>query len=332
MAIELLLFLTLACCRTPELARSAFDPEPQGGAPSRRVATAPEVDRIRDLLHETDRRILARATAAVENPTEELRASALAEAIAAFTPDFEAPDFGVKTAAELIERFDGFLETHREVTFGAEVERAERVGDCFVVDVRRTIDAVQCCDGSAIREQTCETVVLKPIAAKLGGSTLKIAAIYEHDAAKAALIDRSRRIYDATAELHFSLKLPEPFVAVPRAPPGAALDKLLLLDPADDAVLELMLYDPTIDQSLGELLYSDISMPSSEFLQTPMPFEKAPPAFVQAMYAEVEFPADPSPTATDASAAPLRLNHQRAIYLTPGRPYHAALVEANPRW
>jgi hypothetical protein len=158
---------------------------------------------------------------------------------------------------------------------------------------------------------------------------------------------------------------------VPRSPPGAALDDLLLLDPADGATLGLMLFDPTMGQELTEQAYGDLAGPSTTFLVEPIRFDHAPPAFKSALQAEIEVaPRDEKTGKEPLSARRQRTMRERVVYLSPdqrmifvawlrapaetfdavkgkvdelvrsirlsdikaGRPYHQALLDANPRW
>lgn len=310
--MEALLLLALAWTvrLEPDLSSACFDPEPQQAAPTRREATPDETAAVSAVLTRQDQRVLARQS--------EL-------ALGDYAADFRARDFGVTSAREFLARLDSFVAAHRDVALASALLRVERVGDCLVADVRRSIDGIRRCDETPVHEEAHETVVLRQ-----HGEKLEIAAFYEREESLEPRVDRKRRIYDAASDLLFTLKLPEPFVPVPRLAPGAGLDRLLLLDPADDAELELMMYDPTIDQPLDEMLWNDITRPGSTFLEEPTRFEKTPPAFVRSFCAEIEYaeevaaetsapPAAPA-TATDPPPAPAPAPtnwRERAIYLTP---------------
>ncbi len=328
----------------PEWITSAFDDEPPtSGVVTRQVADPVDVARVEELVRRHDAAILGRD-----------RASAAAD----FADGFESSDFHCRNAQELLDRFDAFVVANRDLQFESKVLQTERVGGFLVADVQRTVKATCNESGASVEETACETLVIDA-----RGERLRIRGLFENESSKSARLDRVRRRYDGGDALLYSVALPEPFVPVPRTPPGAALDDLLLLDPAHDAQLGLMLFDPTLDQSLGDLLFSDLAGPTAKFLIEPARFERAPPAFSQAQVAEVEY----APGADAPDAPTFR---ERAIYLSPdgrmifaawvrapvahfeavkgkvdqlarslrladvrpGRPYSTALLDANPRW
>lgn len=340
--------LLIACCAAfagPEWTATLFDDGPPAVAvAARQVVDGAERTRISELLARQDAAIVARDTAT---------------AAAGFAARFEARDYRCKSAAELLARFDAFVQANDGVAFSSKLLEAERVGGYLVADVQRTVTATCRESGEPFEESSCETIVFDA-----RGSDLLICGLFENESGKAARIDRARRRYDAGAELLYGVALPEPFVPVPRAPPGAALDDLLLIDPAHDTQLGLMLFEPTLDQELDEQLFSDLASPTAKFLLEPTRFERAPPAIGKALVAEVEYaPGKDEP----ADALPYR---ERAIYLSPdgrmifaawlrapaaqfeamkgkvdqlarslrladvrpGRSYANALLEANPRW
>ncbi len=336
-----LIVAALAPVPGPDLAHCAADPEPQQAAPVSRPATTEETAAVTAVLERQDRLVLARQ--------RELAA-------ADFAPDFRARDLDVDSPAALLERLDRFVDSHRDLKLATEVVRLTCVGDCLVADIVRRIDGVRRADESLSREEVHETAVLRR-----SGDQLLIRSFHDRAAELDCRLDRAARRYEV-GELCFCVKLPQPFVPIPRRAPGAGLDRLLLLDPVNDAELELMVFDPTIDAPLDEALLSDLVRPGSSVLLEPTRFEKAPPAFPQAFVAEIEHE-DPPP------AAPRRFR-ERAIYLSPdrritfaawitapvdrfdavkgrvdelarslrladikpGRPYHEGLIEANPRW
>ena len=340
--------LLIGCClmfATPEWTVALFDDgPPPAGAVARQPVDAGERARVEDLLARHDAAILGRDQAA---------------AAALFAANFEAPDYRCKSGAELLARFDAFVQANEAITFASTVLQLERVGGFLVADVESEVHATCRETGAPFEELARETIVLDT-----RSEPWKLTGLFENESSKAARIDRTRRRYDAGESLLYTAALPEPFVPVPRAPPGAALDDLLLLDPAHSTQMGLMVFDPTIDQELDDQLFSDLAGPTARFLIEPVRFERAPPAFGKALVAEVEY----SP---EENAAPGAVAYrERAIYLSPdgnllfaawlrapadqfdavkgkvdqlarslrltdvrpGRSYSTALLEANPRW
>jgi len=351
--MSVLATLLAACCSClePELSAGLFDGDGPPPVATRRAADPEELERIDALLKRQDELILARRSD---------------EAAADYEPEFESRDFDVDSARDLLRRWDDFVGSRHDTVIASSILHADRIGEFLVADVRRLVKAVRACDGVATEEQSFETVVLRD-----RGGKLVVSELYENEASKAARLDRAARKYDARAELRYSLRIPEPFVAVPRSPPGAALDDLLLIDPADDTTLGLMLWDPTVDESLEELAYGDLAGPSTTFLVEPKPFERAPPAFATALQAEVEVaPREEKPGKGPLPPRRKRTMRERVVYLTPdkrmvfaawlrapaerfdavkgkvdelvrslrlseikpGRPYHQALLEVNEHW
>ncbi|MBM4013689.1 MAG: hypothetical protein FJ293_01835 [Planctomycetes bacterium] len=336
-----LVFAALAPAPARDLARCPLDPEPHQAAPVARPGTVDETAAVAALLERQDRLVLARQ--------RELAA-------ADFAPDFRARDLDVESPAALLERLDRFVDSHRDLALATEVVRLTCVGDCLVADVVRKINGIRRADEAAIREEVHETAVLRR-----SGEQLRIRSFHDRAVEFDGRLDRAARRYEV-GDLCFGVKLPQPFVPIPRRAPGAALDRLLLLDPVNDVELELMVFDPTIDAPLDEALLSDLVRPGSTVLLEPTRFEKAPPAFPQAFVAELEYE-------ETVAAAPRQLR-ERAIYLSPdrritfaawitasadrfdavkggvdelvrslrltdikpGRPYHEGLIDANPRW
>lgn len=348
--LELLRWIVLATLATPagpagpELSAFHFDDGLQAVAPAARgCASESDVARVGELLGRQDR-LLALGHSE--------------QAAADYAEDFESRDFRCDDAGELLERFQCLVDRHKDVRFESRIVGAQRVGDALVVDVSRRLRAARKLDDFTIDETSDETLVLRDTK---GG--LRICGLYERSGDKAARIDAVQRRYDASAQLCYSIALPEPFVAVPRVPPGAALDDLLLLDPADQATMGLTVYEPTIDQPLDDLLVADVAAAEARFLLEPTPFPRAPAALPQAFVVEVEML--PSARRRDK-----RTWRERVIYLSPdgrivfsawlrapperfdglkgkvdqfvrslrlhdvwgGHPYHAALLDANPHW
>lgn len=333
--------------KAPDL---AFDPtgrfsdEPQVAAPAvRKAATAGDEQRVRELLARQDRCILDhRADLAKQD----------------FDESYSSADLHCDSGEELLDRWDDYVHMHQEAALASDLLHAERVGDWIVADVRRCFTGVRLEDQGAVRDESFETHVLHDVAGKL-----RISATYDNEAKNAARIDRKGRIYDARDELLYQVSLPEPFVPLPRRGPGAALDELMLLDPADEATLGLMVYDPTIDEPLEHLLWRDCAEPDAKWRLEPRRLERLPLVFQEGIEAEVDCPGRPGKGARCGPAT------ERIVYLSPDgrivfafwlrcapanferlkprfdqfvrslklgdhkRPsFHAALLHANPRW
>ncbi len=306
MLAQLLVASLSAPCSAPDRCGDPSGDGPQaGGSAAREPASASDVARLAELLKRQDELILAHRVDLAQQDFEE---------------GYASNDLHCDSSEQLLGRFDGFLHDHKEVTLESSVVRAERVGDWVVADVRRLFTGIRMIDDESIRDEDVETHVLHDV-----GGRLLIAATYENEAAKSARIDPVRRVWDARAELCYQVALPEPFVPVPRRGPGAALDELLLLDPADDATLGLMLFDPTVDQPLLDLMTCDLAAPDAKVLLEPRRFERAPAGMSGAFEAEVEYPPSSQPGRCRRTLT------ERVVYLSPdGRLVFALWLRAPP--
>ena len=308
MTAALLASLLLAGWSAPDLRLGWGVEAPQTGGGSERHPAGPEdVERVAELFARQDDAILShRGDLACED----------------FDESFSSADFQCDSGGQMLGRWDSFLRDHSEAALSSRILHAERVGDWIVADVRRLFTGVRSADAQPAQEESVETHVLRD-----AGGRLRIAATYEHEASRSAWIDRARRVYDARSELCYQVALPEPFVAVPRRGPGAVLDELLLLDPADDATLGLMVFEPTVDEPLLDLMWRDCVDPVSTWLLEPRRYERGPPGIVGAFEAEVACAGG-----AEASGAKRRPAHERAIYLSPdGRVVFAAWLRSPPR-
>jgi hypothetical protein len=275
----------------------------QDAAPVRLPASAKDLERVAALLHRQDDCILThRADLAKED----------------FEASFVSPDLHCESGQELLDRWDDFLHAHRDAKLESVVVRADRVAEWLVAQVRRPFTGVALATEQPVHDESVETIVLHDV-----GGRLRIAAIYETAAAKAPRLDRERRSYDAHAELCYAVDWPEPFVPVTREGMGAALDELMLLDPADEARMGVVVFDPTIDQPLEELLWQDLADPGAKVTLEPRRFEKAPDGFPSAYCAEsrceptakskdAKDPKDSSPNSPHGVAMA-----ERDVYLSP---------------
>jgi hypothetical protein len=308
-----LLLLALACPKVPDQCFAtgptgpAWDDAQGGGTAVRVAASADDQKRVEELFLRQDQAIVGHD---------------LDTARKDFDESFSSSDYRCDSSDQLLERWQKFLDDHEDSGLSTKLLHAERVGEWIVADVHRKFTGLREGDEKPTTDDSIETHVLHD-----AGGRLLITAAYENEISKAPRIDRERRSYDARQDLCFQLRsLPEPFVPIPRRGPGAALDELLLVDPADDATLGMAVYDPTVDEPLLDLIWRDCADPEARWLLEPKKFDRLPAGITTAFEAEVECSGTMGPNGKRSKPA-----CERAIYLSPdGRIVFALWLRSAP--